>query len=819
VRDPRDFPKNTVLKKKQVSRWWHGILARGIAAFLFMALLVGGVSSYLISQSLREREQRQAIRSLSEVLETVQSTASIAAFTNDNQLADEVIQGLLRNSDILSVTIIAGDTVLANGIRSSATVFAPELMDKPLSQSLASPFNKNETIGKIILQADWPKIEARVKQSTLDTLYLLLAEMLIVVLSVAAVMVFFVIRPIKKVSDRLHQIEPGLGSSIRVPEGHEKTEIGRLVSDINDLTGRQMTLLEEARAMQQQQQVAQRKYQNLFDCAASGIFVVDRDGHLDSFNQAFATLIWRSKPVNQENLSLFDAAWSRSDLIRSLLVLALEQETIGRIVTDDFLLLGRRGEERWLNIAVTAPGDGTLQGTMTDVTARKREEMHARQLASLDALTGFANRQGLLEAIGQHLARDHAQTSFALLILNLDGFKQINESFGVPAGDEVLGIVAERIRQFIQPGDIPARSGGDEFVILFDGASPESAVDQRLNQFLSLLQQSHAMMTLEGTRVISLRASAGVAFYPQDGTNVHQLLRSAELALMSARTAGSHTYHFFEPSMLVAVEHRRRIEDDLKHAIGEGELYLGFQPIINLVTGEVVGAEALMRWAHPTRGMVSPDVFIPLAEEIGVIGELGLLVLENACQVVSQWRSAGHSLYVSVNVSALQIPNLLTPSIVLEALKRHGLPNDAIVIEITEGVLMGNIGTALEWMAELGEAGLRIYLDDFGTGYSSLSYLKRFPLHAVKIDKSFIRDLAEDSHDKALVNAIITMATSLTLDVIAEGVETEVHFKMLRDMGCHLGQGFLFSPAVKAELFADTVVDIEQRLALMNAGG
>lgn len=339
MRDPRDFPKNTVLKKKKAFRWWHGILARGISAFLFMALLVGGVSSYFISQSLREREQSQAIRSLSEALETVQSTASIAAFTNDKQLAGEVIQGLLRNSDILSVTIVAGDTVLANGMRSSAKVFAPEFMDKPLSQSLASPFNKNETIGKIILQADWPTIEARVKQSTRDTLYLLLAEMIIVVLSVAAVMVFFVIRPIKKISDRLHQIEPGLGSSIRVPEGHEKTEIGRLVGDINDLTGRLMMLLEEARAMQRQQQVAQRKYQNLFDCAVSGIFVADRDGHLDSFNQAFATLMWRSKPVSQENLSLFDAAWSRSDLIRSLLVLALEQETIGRIVADDFYCL------------------------------------------------------------------------------------------------------------------------------------------------------------------------------------------------------------------------------------------------------------------------------------------------------------------------------------------------------------------------------------------------------------------------------------------------------------------------------------------------
>ncbi len=838
-----------MVSKKKEFRWWQGILARSVVAVLVMAFFVGGVSSYFISQSLREREQSQAIRTLNEVLDTVQSTASIAAFTNDQQLAGEVIQGLLSNSDILRVTITSGEAVLVQAGRPAAKVLAPEnsilsetmawinkiesgflslfesnlssptLIGESLSKPLASPFNKNEIIGKITLQADWPAIEARVKQSTQDTLYLLLAEMLVVVLSVAAVMVFLVIRPIKKISDRLHQIEPELGSRISVPEGHEKTEIGRLVGDVNDLTGRLMALLEQEREMQRHQEVAQRKYQNLFDHAASGIFVADREGRLDSFNRAFSELIWRSKLGEQEHPSLFDAAWSRSDLIRSLLVLALEQETIGRIVADDFLLLGRRGEERWLSIAVTAPGDGTLQGTMTDVTARKREEMHARQLASLDALTGFANRQGLLEAIGQHVARGHVQTSFALLILNLDGFKQINESLGLPAGDEVLGIVAERIRQFIQPDDIPARSGGDEFVILFDGASPESAVDQRLNQFFSLLQQSHAMMTLEGTRVISLRASAGVAFYPRDGTNVHQLLRSAELALMSARTAGSHSYHFFEPSMLVAVEHRRRIEDDLKQAIGEGELYLGFQPIINLATGKVVGAEALMRWAHPTRGMVSPDVFIPLAEEIGVIGELGLLVLENACQVVSQWRSVGHPLHVSVNVSALQIPNLLPPSIVLDALKRHGLPADAIAIEITEGVLMGNVGTALEWMAELGAAGLRIYLDDFGTGYSSLSYLKRFPLNAVKIDKSFVRDLAEDSHDKALVNAIITMATSLTLDVIAEGVETEAHFKMLRDMGCHLGQGFLFSPAVKEELFADTVVDIEQRLALMNAGG
>jgi diguanylate cyclase (GGDEF)-like protein/PAS domain S-box-containing protein len=838
-----------VFKKKKISHWRQGILARSVLAVFVMALFVGGASSYFINQSLREREQSQAIRTLNEVLETVQSTASIAAFTNDQQLSGEVIQGLLRNSDILRVTITSGEAVLAQAGRPAAKVLAPENsilsetmawinkiesgflslfesklsaptpIGESLSKPLASPFNKNEIIGKITLQADWPAIEARVKQNTRDTLYLLLAEMLVVVLSVAAVMVFLVIRPIKKISDRLHQIEPGLGSRISVPEGHEKTEIGRLVGDVNDLTGRLMALLEQEREMQRHQEVAQRKYQNLFDHAASGIFVADREGRLDSFNYAFSELIWRSKLGEQEHPSLFDAAWNRPDLIKSLLVLALQQETSGRIASDDFLLLGRRGDERWLSIAVTAPGDGKLQGTVTDVTTRKREEIQARQLASVDVLTGFFNRQGLIEAINQLISRSNAQPPFAVLVLNLVGFKYVNESMGLPAGDEILNVVAERIRAVVRPGDHPARIGGDEFVLLLDHPLPEEQFNLRLNHFFDLLLQPHTMSMSTGGSVVSLKASAGVAFFPKDGTTAHQLLRSAELALMSARHAGNQSYQFFDPQLLVAAEHRRRIEDDLKNAIGEGELYLGFQPIVDLASGKVVGAESLMRWAHPTRGMVPPDVFIPLAEEIGVIGEIGLLVLENACQVVSRWRAAGHQLYASVNVSALQIPNLLPPSVVLDALRRNGLPNDAIAIEITEGVLMGNVSAALDWMRELGDQGLRIYLDDFGTGYSSLSYLKRFPLNAVKIDKSFIRDLAEDSNDKALVNAIVTMAKSLTLDVIAEGVETEVHFKMLREMGCHLGQGFFFSPAVKAEAFASTVIDIEQRLAQIEVTG
>lgn len=816
-----------MISPKVITHWWQGILARSIAGVLVMVLFVGGVSSYLIRQSLSDREQEAVIRRLTEALETVQSTASIAAFTHDAQLAGEVVEGLMRISDILTVKIETDGKTLAQDMRSSnappvnarlTSDMGIAVHQSSLSKPLVSPFNKTETIGYIILQPDWLMIESRVRQNVQQTLWLLIAEMIAVLLSVAAVMLFFVLRPIKEISDRLHHAAPETGAQIEIPEGHEKTEIGRLVGDVNSITNRLVMLLAHEREIQKQREIAQKKYQNLFDHATSGIFVADKTGRLDSFNPAFSELVWHAHILQNKDPNLFDAAWQAPEKIKSLFVLALRQETAGRVSTDDFLLRGRRGDERWLSISLTSLGDGSLQGTVTDVTARKQEEMQARRLAGMDALTGLANRQGLMEVLSRRTVGDVKRRPFAVLMINLDGFGQINESMGLPVGDDVLKVVADRIRAFIQVDDYSARIGGDEFVLVLEDKFACDAFDHQLRDFFVVLQQPYRMVVPDAVRVISIQASAGVAFYAADsaqGVDAHELLRHAELALMTARSAGGHTYRFFEPQLLVAAEHRRRIEDDLKQALEDGSLYLGFQPIVDLTSGTVVGAESLIRWIHPTRGMVPPDIFIPLAEEVGLISEIGLLVLEKACQVVSQWRAKAQPLYVSINVSALQIPNALPPATIISALARHGLPPDALAIEITEGVLMGNVSVAQTWMTQLGEAGLRVYLDDFGTGYSSLSYLKRFPLNAVKIDKSFIHDLAEDSNDKALVNAIVTMAKSLSLDVIAEGVESAEHLRILREMGCRLGQGFLFSPAVQAHLFEETVKDIEQRLAAM----
>jgi len=816
-----------MISPKVITHWWQGILAPSIAGVLVVALFVGGVSSYFIRQSLSDREQKQAIRRLTEALETVQSTASIAAFTHDAQLASEVVEGLMRTSDILMVKIETDGKILAQDMRSLKAPSANARLtsdmgiavhQSSLSKPLVSPFNKTETIGHIILQPDWLMIESRVRQNVQQTLWLLLAEMVAVLLSVAAVMLFFVLRPIKEISDRLHHAAPETGAQIDIPEGHEKTEIGRLVGDVNSITNRLVMLLAHEREIQKQREIAQKKYQNLFDHATSGIFVADKTGRLDSFNPAFSELVWHAYVSQDKDPNLFDAAWQAPEKIKSLFVLALRQETAGRVSTDDFLLRGRRGDERWLSISLASLGDGSLQGTVTDVTARKQEEIQARRLAGMDALTGLANRQGLMEVLSRRTVGDVKKRPFAVLMINLDGFGQINESMGLPVGDDVLKVVADRIRAFIQGDDYSARIGGDEFVLVLEDKFACDAFDHQLRDFFVVLQQPYRMAVPDAVRVISIQASAGVAFYAADssqGVDAHELLRHAELALMTARSAGGHTYRFFEPQLLVAAEHRRRIEDDLKQALEDGSLYLGFQPIVDLTSGTVVGAESLIRWVHPTRGMVSPDIFIPLAEEVGLISEIGLLVLEKACQVVSQWRAKAQPLYVSINVSALQIPNALPPATIISALARHGLPPDALAIEITEGVLMGNVSVAQTWMTQLGEAGLRVYLDDFGTGYSSLSYLKRFPLNAVKIDKSFIHDLAEDSNDKALVNAIVTMAKSLSLDVIAEGVESAEHLSILREMGCRFGQGFLFSPAVQAHLFEETVKDIEQRLAAM----
>jgi len=447
-----------------------------------------------------------------------------------------------------------------------------------------------------------------------------------------------------------------------------------------------------------------------------------------------------------------------------------------------------------------------MQGTVTDVTERKRDEISARRLAVTDSLTGFANREGLLQAFAGLNAKE--SEALTVLMVDLEGFKQINDAMGFPVGDQILLGVARRIRRAGQAYDFLSRIGGDAFVLVVPGLSGQEDLRPRVEALYEQLRQPYVV----DQESIQIGARIGIALFPSDGADMPQLLRSAELALNfvreSNRSAGLLAYKFFDPQLQVVVEHRRRLEDDLRLAVNNGELRPAFQPIVDLKNGGVAGAEALLRWQHAERGFISPDVFIPLAERVGLIGEIGRMVLDEACRQLAEWRRDGLDMYVSVNVSVCQIPDELSPEAILSTLERYGLPPQAVVIEITEGVLMSDVGIAQRWIEQLRAAGLRIYLDDFGTGYSSLSYLKRFPMDTVKIDKSFIVDMNAGNSDCTLVEAIITMAASLGLNVVAEGIEEAGQLALLRRLGCGYGQGYFFSRPV----FADDFVAVVRRI-------
>jgi diguanylate cyclase (GGDEF)-like protein/PAS domain S-box-containing protein len=800
-----------------LKRWRHSLVARSIFVVFLVVMLIAGISSIIVSNTVGHRESEQAEKSLNELVEVVANTASIASFAHDEQLASEVVQGMMRNSDVLRVSISSTEGVLAQAERGNTkSLWIEEDNKNHIIYPLDSPFLPGEQIGSIHLDADWNNIESRVKKITEQTLVIQIMQMALVVAITAAIMYFFIVRPIKAISDRLHRLGGESGNLLTVPRGHQKSEIGQLVGDINDLTGRLVATLEQERDLQRLQIIARRKYQNLFDHAASGIFVADRRGQLESFNRAFANFTWLPESERIESRLLTEISWRAPAQLITMLANSLDEISDNYEYQDDFLLVSSRGIERWVNISILPLGDGHVQGTIVDVTQRKEEEISAKHQAITDPLTGFLNRAGL-----QHSFHDLSIDTepFTLVMIDLSGFKQINEALGFHVGDQLLLRVSARLEEILSIEDHAARIDADEFVLILKGEQKHSTINKRMDSLLQELNQPYEIRTADHpdkANNISINATIGIALFPLDGNDLNELLRSAELALRSSEDRNESSYHYFDPAQQVAVEHRRMMEDDLRQAINDHELQLFFQPIIDIHAGRMVGAEALLRWNHPEQGMIPPDVFIPLAEQVGLINQIGIFVLEEACLHAADWRKNGIDIYISVNVSAKQIPNGLSPEVVQKTLEEYKLSPDAIVIEITEGLLMSNVAVAQTWIESIRALGLRIYLDDFGTGYSSLSYLKRFPMDTVKIDRSFIRDLYIDKSDRALVEAIITMATSLGLHVVAEGVEDAQQLAILTEMGCGYVQGYHFSRPIEGPELAPFMLRINDELSKKN---
>jgi len=426
---------------------------------------------------------------------------------------------------------------------------------------------------------------------------------------------------------------------------------------------------------------------------------------------------------------------------------------------------------------------------LMDITERKRAEARLAFMAQHDGLTGLPNRNLLRQQMDDILLHTRRSTEkVAVLVLGLDNFKAVNDTLGHGIGDKLLRGVAKRLRSTLREEDTLARLNSDEFAIIQSGLTrPEDAV-LLSNRLLEAIGDPYL---LDGHSVV-IGASIGIAMAPGDGDESEKLLKNADMALSRAKTEQRGTFSFFEAGMDARAQSRRKIEIDLRDAIQNDVLRPYYQPLVDLATGRITGFEALVRWPHPERGMISPAEFIPVAEETGLINVLGALMLRRACADAALWPD---DVRVAVNLSPLQfrVGNLL--SLVMDALKQTGLPARRLELEITETLMLEKSSQVLATLHALRALGVRISMDDFGTGYSSLSYLRSFPFDKIKIDQSFVRDLGANRDAQAIVRSIISLGIGLGVTITAEGVETEAELSCLRAEGCHEGQGFLFSRA------------------------
>jgi diguanylate cyclase (GGDEF)-like protein len=456
---------------------------------------------------------------------------------------------------------------------------------------------------------------------------------------------------------------------------------------------------------------------------------------------------------------------------------------------------------RCIAITVQPMADGGTVTTHQDITDQRRSEAKITHMALHDALTGLPNRVLLNERLEHALARSKRGEMVATHMLDLDNFKNVNDTLGHPAGDKLLQMVTDRLRTLMRETDTVARMGGDEFAVMQVGISQPSDATVLAYRIIEALG---APYDIDGQQVI-IGTSVGIAVGPTDGVDPDQIIRNADLALYRAKGDGRGTYRFFEQEMDTEMQGRRILEYDLRRALLAGEFELHYQPVVELATNDISGFEALVRWHHPDRGLVGPDAFIPLAEEIGLIVPLGEWTIREACARAAQWPA---DLKVAVNLSAAQFKNARLVNVIASALATSGLQPERLELEITETVLLQDSEATLTMLYQLRELGVRIAMDDFGTGYSSLSYLQRFPFDKIKIDRSFVKDIVESAGSLNIVRAVAALAHGLGITATAEGVETKEQLEAIRAEGCSEMQGFLFSRPLPAS-------DIE-RLFLAN---
>jgi diguanylate cyclase (GGDEF)-like protein len=538
----------------------------------------------------------------------------------------------------------------------------------------------------------------------------------------------------------------------------------------------------------------QRLLHAVLDNMPQGVLMFDAAAGLVFCNRRYVEMYGLSPEVAKPGCRLLDLLAHRlhartfsgdpEQYVSELLSKVAEGNTFANVVTLE--------DGRAFSVVNKPLADGGWLATHEDVTERRRAEQQIAHMARHDALTDLPNRVLLRERLEHELKRVKRGEIVAMMCLDLDHFKSVNDTLGHPIGDELLKLVADRLRGCTREPDTIARLGGDEFAIIMTQLrqpSDAAVLARRIRASISKPYQ------VDGHQIVS-DISIGISIAPIDGSEPDQLLKNADMALYGAKADGRGTYRFFEAEMDKRMKERRDLEMDLRQALANGEFELHYQPLVNLQTNEISAFEALLRWHHPTKGLISPADFVPIAEETGLIVSIGEWVLRTACKETANWPD---HVKVAVNLSPAQLKTKNLVSLVKDALADCGMPAERLQLEITETMLMQNTFATLAMLHDLRKLGVQIAMDDFGTGYSSLSYLRSFPFDKIKIDRSFIQDLTNGAEPRAIVHAVAGLAKCLNMISTAEGVETQQQLDTLQAAGCTEMQGYLFSRAKPAD--------------------
>ena len=708
---------------------------------------------------------------------------------------ESALNAMARDRDIVAVQALGAD-----GTEFAHTGVSQSELADTLRLSRRVYFERNNVrhdVGELVIYFT----DARVQ----DLLFRRIAiDMILFGLLISVVAASLLIankRSIKEPLNRLlHSIRMTKHGRLRRPvEWNSSDELGLLIREYNEMVALQGQAQEEA---QRKQALLEATLHNI----GQGICLFDQDLNLMVWNERYIELLNLPRDLVKEGTPL-------SDILRyngergeygdvSIQALISDRVAIARR-REPYRMERTRPNGRVIQVDHNPMPGGGYVATYTDITERKQTEARMRHLAVHDVLTSLPNRTLFLDRLRQALlSARRFQRGVTVLFVDLDRFKDINDHFGHDVGDLMIQEMGQRLSRIIRDSDTAARLGGDEFAII---QTDVQNIEDTIALAQRIIDELCQPFDCRGIRLHST-ASVGITLFPEDGENPEQLVKNADMAMYAAKAEGRNNYRFFLPSMHERVKERKTIEEDLRNALEQDQLELYYQPKIDCRTEKVVGAEALVRWHHPERGLILPGEFISVAEECGLINRLGAWVLEKACRQTRIWRDSSLSdLRIAVNLSPAQFQDAELVDSVTKIVKETALPHGTLELEITESILMNNPEKAVSTLKELKELGVLIAIDDFGTGYSSLNYLKRFPVTSIKIDRSFVNDIHVDVDDKAIVDAVIGLGHSLNLEVVAEGVEEVEQLVYLQEKGCDFIQGFLFSKPLPASTFESWV--------------